>query len=156
VEDYFLLLPSSFLDCENLSHGYPTKEERRKLIKTSDARNGYLEFNRNSQIAVFKDRNDKRDYIAVQIGRSGSGNTCGAINSLFQFDVKTSSWIKRDDLFPKGYSHSELYNSLSDRDIFPYFLLPRRGTIIKVKNEENDSLLAELKWDGKKFTAIGQ
>jgi hypothetical protein len=54
VEDYALLLPSSIVDCENIGKGLPSSEERKKLIRLSDVKNGYLEFGERSQLAVFK------------------------------------------------------------------------------------------------------
>jgi hypothetical protein len=151
VEDYFFLLPSSIVDCENNAMGLPSAEERKKLIRISDVKNGYLAFGKNSQVAVFKNRADKTDLIAIQFGRSGAGSSCGAVNSIFQFDSKSKTWISRDDLFPKGYAQKDLYTVLSDKDILPFFLLPRKGTDIEVKNENNDSTLAVLHWNGKAF-----
>jgi hypothetical protein len=151
VEDYFLLLPSSIVDCENIAKGIPTSEERKKLIRLSDVKNGYLTFGKNSQLAVFKNRTEKMDLIALQFGRSGAGSSCGAVNSVFQFDAKTKTWIARDDLIPKGYAQKELYVALSDKDILPFFLLPRKGTGIEIKNENNDSTLAVLHWNEKAF-----
>lgn len=151
VEDYFLLLPASIVDCENIAKGLPSSEERKKLIRLSDVKNGYLEFGEKSQLAVFKNRASKMDIIALQFGKSGAGNTCGAVNSLFLFDANTRTWKSRDDLLPKGYTHKELYNALSDKDILPYFLLPCKGTDIEIKNENNDSTLAVLHWSGKAF-----
>lgn len=153
VEDYFLLLPSAIVDCENIAKGLPSPEERKKLIKVSDVKNGYLGFGKNSQLAVFKNRSEKIDIIAMQVGKSGAGNSCGAVNALFQFDANTKTWKMRDDLLPKGYTHKELYDALSGKDILPYFLLPRKGTDIEVKIEGNDSVLAVLRWNGKSFDA---
>ncbi len=151
VEDYYLLLPSSIMDCENIAKGLPTIEERKKEIRISDVKNGYLAFFNASQVAVFKNRAEKLDVIAIQSGQSGAGNTCGAVNSVFTFDIAKKTWIKRDDLLPKGYTHVELYQKLSDRDILPYFDLPQKGTEIKIKDENNDSTISILKWNGQCF-----
>lgn len=154
VEDYFLLLPMSFLDCENVSHRFPTMESRMQLIGKKDTRNGYLGFFKTAQIAVFKNRADKTDYIAVQIGKSGAGSTCGGINTLLQFDSARKMWKKREDLFPKGYTFEELYEKYSEDESFPYFDLPQKGLEVRIKEESKDSVLFTLKWNGTKFVVI--
>lgn len=151
VMDYFLLLPSSILDCENTSQGFPTMEARKKLARTVDAKNGYLEFMKKAQLAIFKDRANKTDIIAIQSGMSGAGASCGAVNSLFSFDSASGSWINRDDLLPPGFKHQDLYNKLADQDILPYFELPRKGLEIKIKDENSDSTLSVVMWTGQKF-----
>jgi hypothetical protein len=151
VEDYFLLLPAEILDCENTSKGFQTLKERKALIRKSDVRNGYLSFFKTAQIAIFKNREKSYDIIAIQIGKSGSGSTCGGINRLLQFNSNTKTWRQRDDLLPRGFIFEDLYNRLSDKDILPYFLLPQKGLEIKIQDESKDSTISIIKWNGKEF-----
>lgn len=151
VEDYFLLLPSSILDCEYVSHGLPTRVEREKIIGKKDIRNGYLGFFKTAQIAVFKNRSDKSDVIAIQVGKSGAGTTCGGLNTLLQFDSTSKAWKKREDLLPKGFTFEELYERYSGGDVYPYFDLPQKGLDLQIKEEGKDSVLSVLKWNGTRF-----
>ena len=151
IQDYFLLLPSDFLDCEKSAQGFPTLNKRLALIKKIDLKNGYLAFMNSSEMALFKSKKEGFDFLVIQIGKSGSGNTCECHNQVLQFLPKTKNWKLRDDLLPKGYTQEELYDRLSEHDIFPYFELPKKGFEIKVRNENSDSTLYRMKWDGSKF-----
>jgi hypothetical protein len=151
IQDYFLLLPSVFLDCENVAQGFPSLKKRLALITKNDPKNGYLAFMKNSEIALFRNKKEESDFLVVQIGRSGVGNTCECHNQVIQFNSNSKKWKIRDDLLPQGYTQKELYDKLSDLEIFPYFELPKKGYEIKVRNENSDSTLYRMKWDGTKF-----
>jgi len=151
IEDYFLLLPGSMLDCENEAKGYPTVKERKAIARNIDIKNGYVSFFNAAQLALFRNRDAKVDIIAIQIGKSGAGASCGSENSLLQFDSDKKSWKRREDLLPKNLTFDELFKSLSKLDLEPYFYLPQKGVDIQVKDESKDSILAILHWNGKRF-----
>lgn len=162
IKDYFLLLPTDFLDCEHMRDfderfAYSTKERREELITKVDLKNGYLEFGGpQSQLAIFKDVTSKKDIIAVQIGGCGAGNTCGAINALMQLEGAT--WKFRVDLLPQGKTLEELYyEELRTDAVCPYFDLPQYGTTILVRNEclvnecKPRAVVARYLWSGERF-----
>ncbi|MBT4498253.1 MAG: hypothetical protein HOC74_11050 [Gemmatimonadetes bacterium] len=148
INDYFLLLPSEFIDCEGAQFGqYSTKQKREKIISKIDQKNGYLQFYKTGQLVLFKDRKNNKDIIAIQSGRCGAGNTCGALNTLLEF--QDSTWIFRIDLLPDGKRIEDLYY---DDDTCPYFDLPQYGTTILIKNEwGDDSIITRYKWTKQKF-----
>jgi hypothetical protein len=154
LEDYFLLLPSEFLDCENGKTIFDSKEKRTKQIQIKDLKNGYFGFFKGAQIALFKNKKSKTDFIAVQIGKSGAGSQCGAINGIFELDKSQRKWKSRNDLLPTDYTFDSLYERLSSKEVFPYFDLPRKGTTLFIKEESKDSLLYKLKWTGEAFQLI--
>jgi hypothetical protein len=148
IKDYFLLLPSEFIDCEGAQFGqYSTKQKREEIISKIDQKNGYLQFYRTAQLVLFKDRKNKKDIIAIQSGRCGAGNTCGALNTLLEF--QDSTWVFRIDLLPEGKRIEDLYY---DDDHCPYFDLPQYGTTILIKNElDDDSIITRYKWTKQRF-----
>lgn len=156
IKDYFLLLPSVFIDCEGAQFGAAsTKDEREELITYVDLKNGYLEY-AGSQLTLFKDRTNKKDIIAIQDGKCGAGTTCGALNTLIE--LEGTVWKFRVDLLPKGKRLEELYGEeLRSDTVCPYFDLPRIGTTILVKNEclinecNPQSIVARYLWTGERF-----
>jgi hypothetical protein len=153
IEDYFFLLPSSFLDCEGIYEGLPTKEKREKIVNSKDIKNGYLEFYKTAQLALFKDRLNSKDIVALQIGRCGAGSTCGALNTLLEF--VDNKWLYRVELLPNRERMEDIYNRLEKQDICPYFDLPKIGTTILIRDENsNDSIILKYKWTGQKFELL--
>ncbi len=151
IEDYFLLLPSRFLDCENVEAGLPTQKLRMSIIGIKDLKNGYIQFDRTSEIVLFINRVENINILGVQIGKSGAGNTCGSINSFYQYDSSSNLWLERDDILPEGFTHNALYNKYSAADQYPYFKLPQFGLNLEVRAEDSEKILCILKWDGQKF-----
>ncbi len=150
IEDYFLLLPSDFIDCEGIYEGYPTREKREKLIQKKDVRNGYIEFQKTAQLALFKDKVNSKDIVAIQIGRCGAGSTCGSLNTLLE--LKDNKWIYRVDLLPKRERMEDIYNRLEKEDKCPYFDLPQIGTVISVRDENNNgAIITSYRWTGTNF-----
>lgn len=154
IEDYFLLLPSEFLDCEGIYNGYSSIEKREKLIAKKDIRNGYIQFHKTAQISLFKDRVNLKDIIAVQIGRCGAGNTCGSLNTILEFIG--NKWILRVDLLPDHKTIADIYHELEKEDICPYFNLPQIGTIIDVRDEYSGAVIMKYNWTGQKFQVIAE
>jgi hypothetical protein len=152
ILDYFLLLPSEYLDCENVKSGFPSVEERKKLCKLIDEKNGYIQFFNAAEIALFKNRQDSIDFVALQIGKCGAGATCGGVNTILQFSSSKNYWIKRDDLLPKGFSFELLYEIYSEEDRCPYFKLPQKGVVIEIRDENTEKVLKLLKWNGVRFS----
>lgn len=150
IEDYYLLLPMKFLDCEEMQQELRTVKGRKYEIAVKDSPNGYIQFFRTAEICLFKNRKNNTDIIAVQIGRSGAGTNCGAINQLYQLIPEHHIWIERDDLLPKGYTVEELYKG----EILPYYALPRKGLSIEIMDEESNSRIGTLTWNGEKFNAL--
>jgi len=93
VLDYFLLLPSSILNCENSQQGFKTAKERLALPTRIDIKNGYISFFKAAQLTLFKNRKDNIDIIALQIGKCGAGSTCGGTNALMQFQRTSRKWV---------------------------------------------------------------
>ena len=154
ILDYFLLLPSTYLDCEMIQNGFPTLDDRKDLCQTIDLKNGYIKFFRNAEIVLFRNRKDSIDFIAIQIGKCGAGSTCGGINEILEYLPEQKKWQKRDDLLPDGYSHKQLYEKYIDKDICPYFVLPQYGFILTVKDENSGKNISTLKWNGSRFTVV--
>jgi hypothetical protein len=154
VLDYFLLLPSSILNCENPQQDFKTAKERLTLPTKIDIKNGYISFFKAAELTLFKNRKNNIDIIALQIGKCGAGSTCGGTNSLMQFQRTSRKWALRNDLLPNGCTHEELYEKHIDQNICPYFKLPATGLVISVKDESTDSTLEQFEWDGTKFTRL--
>lgn len=153
IEDYFLLLPSQFLDCERIFKGFPTVDNRIEIIKKKDLRNGYLEFHGRSQIALFKDKTNSKDIIAIQIGGCGAGNTCGSLNTLLEFT--DNKWVYRIDLLPNSKRVEDIYNEIEKDGKCPYFNLPQIGTTIELRDENNNgSIIMKYEWTGQRFNII--
>ncbi len=148
IKDYFLLLPSEIINCEGaMMNEYSTKQQREGSISKLDLKNGYLQFHRTGQLVLFKDRINKKDIIAVQSGRCGAGNTCGAYNTLMEFH--NEQWMFRIDLLPDGKLIEELYY---DDNSCPYFDLPQFGTTILIRNElKEGSVITKYKWTKQRF-----
>lgn len=151
IHDYFLLLPSNFLDCENIKEGYSSIQKRETLCNVIDIKNGYIQFLKVAEMALFKNRSDSIDIIAVQIGKCGAGATCGAVNEIMQFLPKEKKWKFKKDLLPTGYTYKELYEKYIDDDICPYFKLPQKGLVIKIVDENQEKDMFQMKWNGEKF-----
>jgi hypothetical protein len=157
VLDYFYLLPSDFLDCERTENGLPSLSIRKKQVTFIDEKNGYLEFFKSSQMALFKSRKDSLDIVVLQTGKSGAGCSCGSINDAFQFIPEKNIWIPRKDLFPSGYKHDELYNKYVDLNILPFFKLPKKGFTIEIADEaKHDSVIGSLRWNGERFAVFSE
>ncbi|PTB93872.1 hypothetical protein C9994_12640 [Marivirga lumbricoides] len=154
IKDYFLLLPMDIVNCEPL-FSEESLESRKQFITKENIKNGYLEAE-GMQLALFKDRNKNIDIIAVQRGKSGIGTTCGGVNTLLQFDEEKKCWIYRNDLLPEDKKLEEIQEDYISRNNYemalPYYILPEVGTTIKVFDEENESTIYNLKWDGSKFS----
>lgn len=146
ILDYFYLLPSDFLDCEHTEKGLPSLSLRKKQVTFIDEKNGYIEFFKSDQVALFKNRKDSIDIIVLQMRKSGAGCSCGSINDAFQFIPERNVWIPRTDLFPSGYKHEELYNKYSEFNLLPFFKLPRKGLVIEIADEvKNNFVIGALK-----------
>ncbi len=150
IEDYYLLLPLHFLDCEETQSKLRNIKGRKSEIVIKDSPNGYIQFFSNAELCLFKNRKNNTDIIAVQIGRSGAGSNCGSINHLYQLIPEHGIWIKRDDLLPKGHTIEELYKG----EVLPYFALPRKGLSIKIIDEESENQIGTLKWNGERFEGL--
>jgi hypothetical protein len=153
ILDYYLLLPSEYLDCENVTSGFPTVEERKKLCRLIDEKNGYIQFFNVAEIALFKNRKDSIDFVVLQIGKCGAGATCGGVNTVLQYSSSKNCWIIRDDLLPEGFSFDLLYDAYSEEDKCPYFKLPQKGVVIEIRDENTEEVLKSLKWNGMRFIA---
>ena len=58
-----MLLPSSFLSVEgDIFYDFNKKENREQLINNIDLLNGYIEFNKDSQVVLFKGKSKKLRY----------------------------------------------------------------------------------------------
>ncbi|TBR42751.1 hypothetical protein CBF23_006115 [Marinomonas agarivorans] len=147
IEDYFNLLPSRFINCEGAQFGhYDSAEKRAKIIKHKDLKNGFLEFNRGSQIVLFKDRINKKDIIGIQSGKCGSGSNCPAINGFYT--VENNQWIEINHVTPFKQSLTDAFYS---DDICPYYDLPRYGLRVKLINELSEKSFREMTWKKDKF-----
>lgn len=148
IKDYFLLIPSTFINCEGAERGaYSTIDKREKKIKKIDLKNGYLQFNKKAQLVLYKDRKNNVDIVAIQSGGCGAANTCGALNTLIEF--KNNVWKFRIDLLPQGKMMEDLYYTDA---VCPYFDLPQFGTTILIKDENNEnSIVAKYEWTKERF-----
>jgi hypothetical protein len=151
IQDHFLLLPSNLLDCEGVKEGFPTIEERMRLIRKKDISNGYIAFFNAAEIALFKNYQDSLDIVAIQIGKCGAGNNCGAVNNVFVLNTILKKWVARPDLLPIGMTHSSLYEKYSDSEKCPYYKLPQKGLVIEVRDENSDNLLEKMIWNRTRF-----
>lgn len=154
VRDYFLLLPLEMVNCE-APIGDESYKNREALLTKENIKAGYLESG-NMQIALFKDRANEIDLIAIQSGKSGQGTNCGGINTILEF--KDGCWVYRHDLLPKNSVLEEIESAYLLKNNYevalPYFNLPEVGTTIRVLDEENDDEIYKLKWNGTAFEAI--
>lgn len=151
IKDYYLLIPSIFIECEGaMFNEYATKKQREDIITKLDIQNGYLMWYDRAQLVLFKDRVNEVDIIAIQSGRCGAGTTCGGLNSLLEF--KNGEWKYRVDLLPFGKTIEEL---LYKNDVCPYFDLPQYGTTILVKDEnKKNSVITKYIWKKQRFKKI--
>ncbi|WP_053405049.1 hypothetical protein [Persicobacter sp. CCB-QB2] len=152
VKDYFSLLTQ-----EQIYKDFPVLEsetDRDKLIKTLDAKNGYLEFGEQGQCVLFKDRKRKQDIIAIEQINTGDFEF-PFLNGFFSFNKERQAW-QLEPVFP----YMEVNNALSqkiDGNYVEYRLkLPQHGTTIIAYIEDNPDVFVEVKWDGEKFRLEGE
>ncbi len=154
VKDYFLLLPIDIVYCEQPleDESYKSRED---LLTKENIKAGYLEAG-NMQVALFKDRENDLDLIAIQRGKSGAGTTCGGINAILEF--KEGCWVYRNDLLPEDKVLTDIEKAYLVKNNYevalPYFALPEVGTTIRVLDEENEGEIYNLKWNGTVFEAV--
>ncbi len=146
ILDYFHLLPSDSINCEGAKfNAYDSMDKRNKIVKFIDIKNGYLEFNANSQIVLFKDRVKTRDIIAIQSGGCGAGNTCGSINKFYTFHK--GNWVELTELMPFG----SLESRFDYIQYCPYYNLPRFGLTVEIINEFDQAIIEKYKWNKDHF-----
>lgn len=147
IVDYFHLMPSRFINCEGAQFGhYNSAEKRAKIINLTDLKNGFLEFNRGSQIVLFKDRINKRDIIGIQSGQCGAGANCAAINGFYT--IENSKWVEVNSITPFKLPLVEKFYS---DEICPYYDLPRHGLNVKLMNEFSDKPFGGMTWKNDRF-----
>jgi len=144
--DYFYLLPSVFINCEGASFNAYDSFEKRKNIepRVSDDR-AYLGFYRVAEIAIFR-RKSGADIIAIQSGRCGAGNTCGAINSTFTFEE--GIWKETPEVIPM--SITDILNAPAD-EVCPYIDLSKKENGIVLMDSWAEKPMKDAGWNGEIF-----
>ena len=153
IKDYFFLLPPEWLDCEN-PESFSTQQSRSSAIKIVDEKNGYIQFFNKAEIALFKDKKNNTDLIALQIGECGEGAHCQNINSVFVYNSTQRKWVEQKQLIPASANCVKIYDEKIDSGICPYWKLPRYGRQIEVKNEHTDKVIAIIEWTGQSFNTV--
>jgi hypothetical protein len=144
--DYFYLLPSIYINCEGASFNAYDSLDKRKNIKPRVSDDGeYLGFYRTAEISVYK-RKSGGDIIAIQSGRCGSGNTCGAINSAFTFENGT--WKETIEVLPKNVI--DILRTPTD-EVCPYIDLSKNKKGLVIMNEYTGQDINEFSWNGVQF-----
>ena len=155
VVDYYLLLPDAFFDCE-LGMEF-NKSQRLEAIVIKDVVNGYVAFKGAYvfTIALFKDRVNDLDYVAISSNDSGRGNTCGGINAVMQF-TPNGRWDYRHDVLPsKKQIDQKVRKYYKDPDdVSFHYNLPRHGLIISLNDDSSNEIICKMKWNINKFELI--
>ncbi|MBN2089221.1 hypothetical protein JW964_06395 [candidate division KSB1 bacterium] len=155
IVDYYLTLPGEYFVCD-AGAVQDTKDFRTKCIQYKNIKNGYLRAKVDNgmqyplEVALYKDRINKRDIIAVSID-CGPGCMCNVFK-LLTLDKK-GQWEVIENILPIQEMEKTLEKALekSENELFPAFVLPEFGTTIKVIDSESKKLLYELIWQGGKF-----
>ncbi|BDD01278.1 hypothetical protein [Persicobacter psychrovividus] len=149
VKDYFSLLTQ-----EQVYKDFPvleSKMDRDKLINTLDAKNGYLEFGKQGQCVLFKDRKRKQDIIAIEQIPSISGYLeFPFLNGFFSFNKERQAW-QLEPVFPYKKVFGALCQKIEDNYVEYRLKLPQHGTTIIAYVEDNPDVFVEVQWDGEKF-----
>lgn len=159
ILDYYLLLPEEYFTCDAGDFN-DTKDFRLKCVQYKNIKNGYLRAKVDNgmqyplEIALYKDRINKRDIIAVSID-CGPGCMCNVFK-LLVLDKK-GEWEVIENILPLQEMEKTLekLQKKSENELFPAFVLPEFGTSIKVMDSETKNLLYELIWEGGKFQVKG-
>lgn len=151
VHDYFHLLPDAFFDPEGISDLYESVQSRDSLITILDLSNGYIRFEGTNEITLYKDRKNNRDIIALQVGKYCHACNSPEGNRILKFDTTMNRWVPMESLLPDNFDRYGRYNTNSDIERFPYFDLPQHGTSILIRDEETETILDTLYWNGSSF-----
>jgi hypothetical protein len=155
IMDYYLLLPNAVFDCE-LDRSFD-KNQRLVLITVQDIKNGFIEFEGDQKfsLALFKDRVNEIDYIAISNNHSGRGSTCGGLNTILQF-ASSKGWKYRTDVLPPkeqiSYLVKEFYKNTDE--ISYYYKLPQFGLVVTLNDGSTDKVICKMKWKADKFELI--
>ncbi|WP_282037951.1 hypothetical protein [Saccharicrinis aurantiacus] len=156
IQDYYLLLPSKLFDCERIKE--INQEERNSRIILKDLKNGYVDYKGSFDfsIALFKDRLNERDLIAVSSNSSGRGTSCGGLNMIIEYNKDSAKWYYRNDLLPNRKEIKPYYDKFykDPIDALSYPVVPRHGLIIEYRDESQDGIIYQVKWSGQKFELI--
>lgn len=152
VLDYYLLLPDRLFSCELPPKS--AKNERLASLKKKNIQSGYLEATVEGtpmQIALFKDKKNKRDVIGVVIN-CGAGCMCN--DTSFLEYTPDKKW-KDANVIPDQYIkiHQEMTKK-EKRDVFLYFDLPEKGTTIPIKDLVTGKTVLWFKWQDGKFVLV--
>ena len=129
------------------------------MTKVVDIKNGYIEFGQSYlslTIALFKNKNQGKDFLAISSNTSGRGSTCGGYNMIIEFLSDSMAWRYRNDLLPSNEEMKpHLDNFYSDPDdMFPYFQLPRIGLVVDYMDEMSGKSVFQMKWTGERFEIV--
>lgn len=155
IVDYYLLLPDAFFDCE-LGMEF-NKSQRLEAMIVKDVLNGYVEFKGayRFSIALFKDRVNNLDYLAISSNDSGRGSSCGGINAVVQF-TPSGKWDYRNEVLPpKEQINQQVKRYYKDPDdVSFHYHLPQHGLIITLNDDSSNEIICKMKWNVEKFELI--
>lgn len=154
IYDYYLLLPDEFFDCE--TGKIFGEKDRKEQIRDIDIKNGYIEFNGNFTMALFKDVKNKKDFIAITNNTSGRGTTCGGYNTIMEYLPDGKVWKYRNDLLPSEKEEEPYFNNFyqDSVEMNPCFKLPKVGLVVSLKDELLNRTIYNMKWNGSRFEII--
>ena len=155
VMDYYFLLPNSVFDCE--VDRYFNEQQRLELINTKDVKNGFISFKSTYRfsMALFKDRTNNIDYLAISSNSSGRGSTCGGLNAILQF-TQDKGWIYRNDVLPeRELINQQVEAFYKDLDEVSYhYKVPRYGLTMTLNDDSTNEIICKLQWKTNKFEII--
>lgn len=164
VEDFYLALPAKYIQ------PLAKVKDRKKLIKTSDAANGYLylsgetampEWEGWAEIALFKKTNG--EYLVGVVDGDCATMCYSGVKFL---EYKNGKWTEATSkVLPEITDkmnldrYRQIFPNSTDYDAqnppFINYQLPQKGTTVKLNANEGgkdeNTLLLELVWNGAKF-----
>lgn len=171
VTDFFLAMPADVyaqtIDGKTIKGKAALAKHRKSLIKIEDVKNGYLKLEGAwegwAEIALFKKKDGS--YLIAQ-AESGCGPACEGFIKFFTY--KAGKWTDvTEKVFPNltdaqveaAFKAKNI--DLSENSTSHYFLLPQKGTTVKMAcnmcengetSVEPDFTLLEFTFDGEKFS----
>lgn len=155
VMDYYLLLPNSIFECE-IDRSF-NEHQRLELISIKDIKNGFIAFKSTYQfsMALFRDRKNNLDYLAISSNDSGRGSTCGGLNAILRF-TQDKGWIYSTDVLPaEELIYQQIKEFYKDSDeVSYYYKVPRYGLTMTINDDSTDEIICKLQWKTDKFEII--
>jgi len=162
ILDYYLLLPKSLLEAESEIIN-DSKEFRLEKANSDNPNHGRVNIKSGYLIAspdiwlkmaVFKDRINRKDIIAIEFG-------CGPPPNMYcdygfiEFDSEKLIWSINKNVFPWDKFEKIYLEQSKDDNIEPFIpnlIIPEFGTDIKMVDAWNtEKTVYTFKWNGQKF-----